>query len=199
MKPHLSPPQCRSLGPHRPARLSALLALLALGLAACSDDHAELDAWMAAQHATLPRTVEPFLPPPPFEPQAYQPGERVDPYQPSRLAGVLPRAEARPDTLLAAELKRPRQPLEDVPLDQMVMVGTLVRAARPQALLKVGPALFRVKVGDYLGPHYGRITAIAESGLDLREIVQDAAGDWVARPARLELQGQALTGAKDSR
>lgn len=187
--------RCHRIAVLRPS-LPLLLALL---LAACSDDHAELDAWMAAQQATLPRKVEPFVPPQPFVPQPYEAGERPDPYNPARLAGVLPRAGLRPDALLAPELKRPRQPLEDVPLDQMTMVGLLSRAARPQALLKVGPTLHRVQVGDYLGPHYGRITAIRDSGLELREIVQDAAGDWVLRPARLELQGQPLPGPKDSR
>ncbi len=186
----------RRPAPPRP-RTRGLSLLLALLLAACGDDHADLDAWMAAQPATLPSKVEPFVPPPPFQPEAYLPGERPDPYHPARLVSAALRGQARPAALLAPELKRPRQPLEDVPLDQMSMVGTLVREARPQALIKVGGTLHRVRVGDYLGPHYGRITAIQDQGLDLREIVQDAAGDWVLRPARLELQSAARPVSKD--
>ena len=48
--------------------------------------------------------------------------------------------------------------------------------------------LYQVRVGNYLGQNYGRITRISETELGLREIVQDAAGEWIERPATLELQ-----------
>jgi type IV pilus assembly protein PilP len=48
--------------------------------------------------------------------------------------------------------------------------------------------LYQVRVGNYLGQNYGRITRITETELGLREIVQDAAGEWIERPATLELQ-----------
>jgi len=48
--------------------------------------------------------------------------------------------------------------------------------------------LYQVKVGDHLGQNYGRITKIAETEIALREIVQDAAGEWIERPAALQLQ-----------
>ncbi|MCL4696602.1 MAG: pilus assembly protein PilP, partial [Burkholderiaceae bacterium] len=43
-------------------------------------------------------------------------------------------------------------------------------------------------VGDYLGQNYGRIMRIGETEITLREIVQDAAGEWIERPATLQLQ-----------
>jgi type IV pilus assembly protein PilP len=45
-----------------------------------------------------------------------------------------------------------------------------------------------VKKGQYVGQNYGLITAVAEDGIAVREIVQDAAGDWVERMSKLELQ-----------
>jgi type IV pilus assembly protein PilP len=48
--------------------------------------------------------------------------------------------------------------------------------------------LYQVKVGDYLGQNYGRITRIGETEVTLREIVQDAAGEWTERAAALQLQ-----------
>ena len=48
-----------------------------------------------------------------------------------------------------------------------------------------------VRVGEYLGLNYGRITGINESEVALREIVQDAAGEWIERAASLQLQESA--------
>ena len=48
--------------------------------------------------------------------------------------------------------------------------------------------IFQVKVGSYLGQHFGRITKISETEVALKELVQDAAGDWVERDTSLALQ-----------
>jgi type IV pilus assembly protein PilP len=58
-------------------------------------------------------------------------------------------------------------------------------------LLKVDNLLYQVKVGDYLGQNYGRILKITETEIALREIVQDAAGEWIERPGTLQLQEKA--------
>jgi len=36
--------------------------------------------------------------------------------------------------------------------------------------------------------NYGKIVKITETAIQLREIVQDASGDWVERQATLDLQ-----------
>jgi type IV pilus assembly protein PilP len=55
----------------------------------------------------------------------------------------------------------------------------------------VDALLYQVKVGDHLGQNYGRITKIDETEIAMREIVQDAAGEWIERPATLQLQERA--------
>jgi type IV pilus assembly protein PilP len=57
--------------------------------------------------------------------------------------------------------------------------------------LRVDNLLYQVKVGDYLGQNYGRITKIDETQIALREIVQDAAGEWIERSTNLQLQEKA--------
>jgi type IV pilus assembly protein PilP len=57
--------------------------------------------------------------------------------------------------------------------------------------LRVDNLLYQVKTGDYLGLNYGKITAISETEVSIREIVQDAAGEWIERPGALQLQGKA--------
>jgi len=62
------------------------------------------------------------------------------------------------------------------------------RSCQPYALLRVENLLYQVKVGDYVGQNYGKITKITETEISLREIVQDAAGEWIERPGSLQLQ-----------
>jgi len=45
-------------------------------------------------------------------------------------------------------------------------------------------------VGDYMGQNYGRVLRISESDLVLREVVQDAAGEWIERNSTLQLLAQ---------
>jgi len=45
-----------------------------------------------------------------------------------------------------------------------------------------------VRVGSYMGQNFGLVTRITESEVQVKEIVQDSAGEWTERPARLELQ-----------
>jgi type IV pilus assembly protein PilP len=53
--------------------------------------------------------------------------------------------------------------------------------------LRVDGLLYQVKVGDYVGQNYGRILRISEADLVLREVVQDAAGEWIERNSTLQL------------
>ena len=68
------------------------------------------------------------------------------------------------------------------------MVGSLIKLGQPVALVRVDNLLYQVRVGNYLGQNYGRITKISETEVALREIVQDAAGEWIERTATLQLQ-----------
>jgi type IV pilus assembly protein PilP len=70
------------------------------------------------------------------------------------------------------------------------------KAGAPVALLRVDNLLYQVKAGDYLGQNYGRILRITETEVALREIVQDAAGEWTERTARLQLQERGQEASK---
>jgi type IV pilus assembly protein PilP len=67
----------------------------------------------------------------------------------------------------------------------------VTKLGRPYALLRVDNLLYQVKQGDYLGQNYGKITRISETDVALREIVQDAAGEWIERNTSLQLQERA--------
>ena len=169
----------------------AFLSLL-LVLSACSssgDD--ELQQWMTAQRNMSKSRVDRLPEPTKFSPQAYTEEGSVEPFSSQKLAQALKRDSNQAVSnaaLIAPELARRREPLEASPLDTVAMVGSLIRAGQPVALVRVENLLYQVRVGNYLGQNYGRITKVSETGVTLREIVQDAAGEWIERQATLQLQ-----------
>jgi type IV pilus assembly protein PilP len=169
--------------------VSALAAALLLG--GCSADIDELQQWMAQQRLEVKPNVPPLTPPKKFNPQPYNAAQSVEPFSNQKLTVALKQEARAPNSLLAAELNRRREPLESFPLDSMAMVGSVTKQGVPHALLRVDNLLYQVKVGDYLGQNYGRIMRITETEVTLRELVQDAAGDTVERPAALQLQERA--------
>jgi type IV pilus assembly protein PilP len=115
----------------------------------------------------------------------------VDPFSAQKLSVAIKQEARQPNSLLASELNRRKEPLEAYPLDSMSMVGSVAQGPQPFALLRVDNLLYQVKVGDYLGQNYGRVVRIAETDVTIREIVQDAAGEWIERQANLLLQESA--------
>ncbi len=167
------------------------LGMTTLLLCACSAEHDELRQWMDQQRREIKPNVSPLQAPKRFDPQPYTSAQAVDPFSTQKLTVALKQEARQPNSLLSAELNRRKEPLEAYPLDSMTMVGSVNKQNLPYALLRVDALLYQVKVGDYLGQNYGRITRIAETEVALREIVQDAAGEWIERPATLQLQERA--------
>lgn len=173
--------------PHSALRLFAVAALTAM-LTACGQQHEDLRAWMAQQRASMHPHIKPIEPPKPFVPAAYDPAIGTDPFSPAKLEVGVKQEVQQLNPLLQAELARPKQPLEAYSLDQIQMVGSVKINGKQYALLKAGNLLYRAHVGEYVGQHFGKIVKITETEVDLRELVQDATGDWVERPATLQLQ-----------
>jgi type IV pilus assembly protein PilP len=165
------------------------LAAAALGgLAGCAGPDDDLTEWMAQQRREVKPNVQPLQPPKKFNPEAYAGFDLADPFSNQKLAVALRQEARQPSSVLAAELNRRKEPLENFPLDSMSMVGSVSKNGRPHALLKVDRLLYQVGVGEHIGQNFGRITAITETELTLRELVQDAAGEWIERPTTLQLQ-----------
>jgi type IV pilus assembly protein PilP len=165
--------------------------LLALVVAGCgSSGQEELQAWMNEQRAQTRPKVQPIPEPKKFTPQAYTEEKSTDPFSIQKLAQALKRESSQSTSnaaLVAPELARRKEPLESFPLDSMKMVGSLLKEGRPVALVRVDNLLYQVQPGNYLGQNFGRVTKVAETELVLREIVQDAAGEWIERKAALQL------------
>lgn len=171
--------------------LSAVLLLL-FGLTGCgSSDEEQLRQWMTEQRNLTKSRVDRLPEPTKFSPQPYAQEGSTEPFSSQKLAQALKR-DANQVTanaaLIAPEMARRKEPLEAAPLDAIAMVGSLIKAGQPVALVRVDNLLYQVRAGNYLGQNYGRVTKVSETGLALREIVQDAAGEWTERTANLQLQ-----------
>jgi type IV pilus assembly protein PilP len=166
-----------------------LIAALASGLAGCSDGGVqEVKEWMEQVKSSTKVSIPKLAEPKKFTPFLYNSKNTVDPYNPSKLTVALAKLQSNSNSGLKPDLERRREPLEIFPLDTMKMVGTLEKPGLSYALLQIDKTIYQAKVGNYIGQNFGMITKITDTEVELKEIVQDASGDWVERKAKLELQ-----------
>ena len=163
--------------------------LLATLLAGCGDsDVREVRDWMEQVKRDTHPAVKPLPEPKDFLPYAYGARQAVDPFNPNKLLGELARVAATSNNPNQPDLQRPREQLETYPLDTMQMVGTMEKGGVRYALLQVDRSLYQVRAGQRIGQNFGVVTHVGDDAVDIREVVQDAAGEWTGRMSKLELQ-----------
>lgn len=151
----------------------------------------DIRQWMAEERNRTQPKVTPIPAPKQFKPEPYSNVTALEPFSNQKLTQALKRDSSQAAAnvaLIAPELARRKEPLETFPLDTMVLVGSIVKAGQHVALLKVDNLLYQVRIGGYLGQNYGKVTKITETEITLREIVQDAVGEWIERVATIQLQ-----------
>ena len=86
------------------------------------------------------------------------------------------------------DLNRPKEALEEFPLESLKMVGYLYQNKVGWAVIRATDnKLYRVKAGNYIGLNYGLITEVTETLVTIKESVQDSSGDWTERNSSLQL------------
>jgi type IV pilus assembly protein PilP len=171
------------------ARFNPLLKLITIStlcliLVACNGDEGDdLDKFMSTAANDMSKGVEPLPEVLPYSPIQYNAdGLLADPFK--------PRKAASKNGSLQPNINRPKDALEAYPLESLKYVGSMSRSKLTYALIKTPDnTIQQVKVGNYLGPNYGLVTAINEGDIVLKEIVQDdLTGDWIERSASINLQ-----------
>jgi type IV pilus assembly protein PilP len=163
------------------------LALLGLGLAlaACGSDQRELQAYIDQVKARPGQPIPPLPEVRPAPSFTYVVNDRRSPFvadTPQLRVSDNPNASGGPD------LNRPREFLEQVPLDSLTMVGRLRNNRGDYGLIQDSDGLVhRVTIGNFLGQNFGRITSISDSEIQLVELVNDGLGGWLQRPAAISL------------
>jgi type IV pilus assembly protein PilP len=170
------------------SRARLLLIGLAVIAAGCAQDMSDLEDYALEVKARTSKNIEPIPQPKPYEPFVYEPGDRRDPFlailqsREAALAGAGGAGAIKPD------FDRPKEPLEEFPLDSLRMVGTITLQQRAYALVRAPDSVVhRVSVGDHVGQNYGKITGISETEVVLMEIIPDGLGGYIQRPASVAL------------
>jgi type IV pilus assembly protein PilP len=170
------------------ARAGLALALLSL-LAACGDGGLQAERkWMDEVRQQARVTVTRLAEPKKFTPFTYGAKDAVDPFNPVKLTVALAKQQSSSASAFKPDVTRRREALEAYPLDALHMVGTLQRNGLNYALVQADRSLYQTKVGSYIGQNFGMITSISEAEIGIKEVVQDASGEWVERKSKLELQ-----------
>ena len=165
----------------RPIRISAA-ALAVLSLSACSTGMDELRQKVAEIKARPGEAIEPLPEVKPYEAFAYNASNLRSPFVPTAPTRSDVAGGVRPD------VKRPREFLEQFPLDTMRMVGTLQLMGRNYGLVQGKDGLVhRVLPGNFVGQNDGKIVGISSTKISIIEIVPDGLGGYIERPAALAL------------
>jgi len=158
--------------------------MLSAGLTGCSfEEGDDLDQYMRDATKDVKPRVKPLPEVQPYMALQYNAdGTLVDPFR--------ARKAVNKSSVLQPNLNRPKEPMEAYPLESLKYVGLLSKSKLTYALLK-GPdeSVQQVKLGNYVGQNYGRVTEIKDGELVLVELVQDdLTGDWMERTTSLVLQ-----------
>ncbi len=156
-------------------------------ISACSQDVSDLQSFIAQTKSSHVGSVAPIPQFKPYESFSYSAAELRDPF----VATIdINEDDTTKTSLLNPDSTRPKQPLEDFPLDTLRMVGTLEQDNQSWGLIKDPQNIVhRVQIGNYMGQSEGRVTEINESSISLVEIVPDGIGGYIEREASIAIGG----------
>ena len=155
-------------------RLLLLYPLLLLGCAA--EEHQDLREWMREEAKEMKGRVSPLPEITAFPVVAYETETLTSPFAPGKIVTLEAVAvKSMPDRA------RPQQPLEIFPIEDLKVAGIIMAGSVPYALIQTPPPNKpkHVRVGEYMGRSFGKITAITRDSVTVLETVKDVNGAWV--------------------
>jgi type IV pilus assembly protein PilP len=159
-------------------------------LAGCSgSDFSDLDAFMAEKRARPGGIIAPIPTFKAYEAFGYSATTLRSPFD--RPIEVREIAQLQAIAAIMPDENRSKEFLEQFTFDSLNMVGTLDRDDVQWTLIKdPDGGVHRVKMGNYLGRHHGRIVDMTDTYVAVIEIVSDGTEDgWVERPRAIKLSG----------
>ena len=172
--------------------LRTLLAILSVGVlvSACARaNFADLDEFMASKRDRPGGVIAPIPTFKAYEAFAYSATTLRSPFD--RPVEVREIAQLQAIIAIKPDESRAKEFLEQFTFDSLSMVGTLERDGVSWTLIgDPQGGVHRVKVGNFLGRHHGKIVEMTETYVAVVEIVSDGTKDgWVERPRTIKLSG----------
>ncbi|MEZ5568985.1 MAG: pilus assembly protein PilP [Halioglobus sp.] len=161
-----------------------------VALSACSGrDFSDLDEFMEEKRSRPGGIITPIPTFKAYEAFSYSATTLRSPFE--RPIEVREIAQLQAVSAIKPDESRSKEFLEQFTFDSLSMVGTLDRGDTSWSLIKdPDGGVHRVKIGNYLGRHHGKIVDMTDTYLAVVEIVSDGTDDgWVERPRTIKLSG----------
>jgi len=166
--------------------------VLTVFITACSSDGlSDLREFTENTHKNRKPRVDPIPEVKVSEKFAYSAQKLPDPFSIENLSRTGVAKNAGNASGPQPDLTRPKEALEEYPLDALAMVGTLQKGKVIWGVIRVsssGGEMHRVKVGNHMGRNFGMITEITDEKIMLVELVRSSLGDWIERESVIKLR-----------
>ena len=162
------------------------LAFVSVLLTGCGgEEFQDLRDFVKNAGADMRGKIEPPPEVKPYEPFLYNNEKNLpDPFKPRKL-------ESHPGDVAGInqpDADRPKEALEEFPLEGLKMVGYLYQNKVGYAVIRAPDGkLHRVKAGNHIGLNFGLIKEVNDTSVIIKEMVQESTGDWSERISSLQL------------
>ena len=171
-------------------RTLLLCCLSGVVLSGCSgEDYSDLDTFMEEKLSRPGGIIAPIPTFKAYEAFAYSATTLRSPFD--RPIEVREIAQLQAIAAIKPDENRSKEFLEQFTFDSLRMVGTLNRDETSWTLIKdPSGGVHRVKMGNFLGRHHGKVVDMTDTYVAVVEIVSDGTPDgWVERPRTIKLSG----------
>ena len=160
-------------------------------LASCGQGIGDLQQFVQQTRSKPPGRIEPIPEFQPYQNYEYTSHDLRDPFLmvDFRRPEELPPEEGEIGSGLRPDLDRPKEPLEDFPLDTLRLKGTIddVNGVKWGLIFAPDNTIHRVLEGNYMGQNHGRIISVSDQAIELTEIVPDGLGNYIERSTAVAL------------
>lgn len=174
------------------AKRSGCWLALALVMCGCTPDMEELRREVDKIKQTPPPVLQGIPPMKESDQYAYESNGLRDPFVSGEQSGpgsAVTETGMTCDPLLSPDPNRPKEILEQFPLDALDMVGTMITDGVSYGVIKdPDGVVHRVLAGNYMGQNDGRIVAVYDDRIEIDERMSDNNGCWEAKSAEISLE-----------
>lgn len=162
-------------------KLKLSIIVIALSLTACQQEKDDLNAYVAEVKAKQKSDIPPIPVMKPYEKFDYAAADLRDPFIPTVIDVPEPAVVPLADNGIKPDENRRKEALEAYNLSELQFVGTLEQEQVWALVRAPDGVIHRVQNGNYMGQNSGKITAISDSELKLKEIVPNGRGGFIER------------------